>query len=249
MSDDIQSAHTKETLLLKEGYEELHRKSAKSTADTKLRALLVRSIRKRAGPGILLDVACGAGEWVAYCESSKLFDYCCGVDISVTALRIAKTTSPASSFVNADAQYLPFRDSSFGVATCLGSLEHFPDPSAGAREISRVMDEHAISLVLVPNSYFLGHVYLVYRSGEPPDEGGQQFSESFATRKEWWRLFERNGLKVQDCLKYNHITKASKKVSQATRMLYNAAISPLLPANLSYAFIFECTKTNKKLPE
>src|ERR1017187_1330105 len=162
MSDGIQSARNKETLLLKEGYEELHRKSAKSIADTRLRALLLKSIRKCAESGILLDVACGAGEWVARCESSRIFEYCCGVDISVTALRTAKMNAPASNFVNADAQYLPFRDSSFGVATCLGSLEHFPDPSAGAREISRVMNEHAISLVLVPNSYFLGHVYLVY---------------------------------------------------------------------------------------
>lgn len=226
---------------MKEEYEEWHNRS-KSNADKKLTSILLKSLRTQLENGILIDVACGAGEWIALCEASALFRYCCGVDISLIALTKAKKNAPKSNFVLADAEFLPFQDSSVNVATCLGSLEHLPNPAVGAREISRVIMMQAIALVLVPNSYFIGHVYLVLRTGEPPDEGGQQFSESFATRNEWWRLFESNGLKVQDCLKYNHITRASRKVPQITRMLYNAVISPLLPANLSYVFIFICTK-------
>lgn len=240
----MESTHVEERPSLKEDYERWH-KASRASPDDRLPSLLLRSIRKHSTRGILLDVACGAGDWIADCERNGVAGYYCGIDISMTALRKAKANTLSSDFVVADGQRLPFRDSSIDVITCLGSLEHFPDSSAGVREMSRLMKGDALSIIMVPNAYFLGHIYLVYKTGEPPDEGGQQFSETFATRGQWSRRLGENGLRVTKCVKYNHIGTVSRKVSSMTRVLYNLLISPVLPINLSYAFIFECGKGSK----
>jgi SAM-dependent methyltransferase len=129
----------------------------------------------------------------------------------------------------------------FDYVTCLGSLEHFPNPERGVREISRVLKKNAKALIFVPNLFFLGHIYMAFRYGIEPSEANQNFSEIFKTRKGWEELFEKNGLKVLNCYKYNTIW-ASTKVSSVTKILYNYLLKPFIPLNLSYSFLFICEK-------
>ncbi len=190
----------------------------------------------------MVDVGCGAGDWISSCEGLADIEHFCGVDISITALRKAMKNTHNSDFILADAQHLPIGESTVDTVTCLGSLEHFPSLDAGLGEMSRIMTAQGRAFILLPNAYFLGHVYLVYKTGEPPDEGEQQFSERFATKGQWRRSLERNGFQIIDCLKHNHITEASTKVSPVVRQMYNLLIAPLMPLNLSYVFIFICRR-------
>ncbi len=68
---------------------------------------------------------------------------------------------------------LPFDDESFDLVTCLGSLEHFPDPAASAKEMKRVLKPGGEALIFVPNLFFLGHIWFGLRHGTQPTEGGQ----------------------------------------------------------------------------
>ena len=187
----------------------------------------------------ILDVACGKGIFLYYARKRELVTY--GIEISKNAVEIAQKINPDSEIVVGDAESLPYEKNSFDCVTCLGSLEHFPDYEKGVREIRRVLKNNGRVCIFVPNLFFLGHIYLTWRYGVEPSEAGQQFSETFKTRKGWEAMLEKNGLKILKCYKYNKIW-ASKKVSYATKLFYNIIMRSFIPLNLSYCFAFICKK-------
>jgi ubiquinone/menaquinone biosynthesis C-methylase UbiE len=186
----------------------------------------------------LLDAACGKGLFLQSAQERGLKTF--GVDIADAAIAEAKTTT-APALIVGDGQSLPFAEETFDYVTCLGSLEHFPDPEAGAREIRRVLKQGGTACIYVPNLYFIGHIYLGWRYGTQPSEGHQDFSELFFTREGWQTLIQRCGLEVQSCHKYNEVY-ASQKVGRVGKFVYNWFIKPWLPLNLSYSFAFICKR-------
>jgi SAM-dependent methyltransferase len=191
----------------------------------------------RAVPGeSLLDVACGQGAYLQFAARSGLVTT--GVDLSRVALQVARERAPTARVQLGDGERLPFRDAAFDHVTCLGSLEHFPSPQSGAREIARVLRPRGSALVFVPNLYFLGHVYFGWRHGTQPSEGHQQFSEQFMTTRGWQALLEGAGLRVESVHPWNYIY-ATRKVSQVTIALWNG-ISRFLPLHAAYAFGYVC---------
>jgi ubiquinone/menaquinone biosynthesis C-methylase UbiE len=235
---------SKDTREIKEEYNKYHSKVISEYYDRKFYQWLKRKANLLPTE-TLLDVGCGKGGWLNFLESTN--PYRVGLDISLVALKHARRTwiSANTDYVLADAENLPFRESSFNKVFCLGSLEHFANPQKGALEIKRVLKHKGISYIFLPNAYFLGHIYLVYKTGEPPDEGGQYFSETFATRKAWEKLIASSGLRIVNVLKYNRISRASRKVSSFVRVLYNLFIAPFVPMNLSYAFLYICIKESQ----
>lgn len=224
---------------VKKDYERWHSIQGEELVDDKYHNWLMKNINPEFEDSIL-DIAMGTGCFLQACEGLGLSTT--GVDISETAIIRAKSRLKSSDLIMADGEYLPLRDCSFDVVTCLGSLEHFSRPEKGVKEIARILRENGKAYILVPNAYFLGHIYLVYRTGEAPDEGQQRFSEHFRTIKEWERLLSGGNLKVLKCFKYNRITRASTKVSAVVRVIYTILIMPILPMNLSYNFLFVCEK-------
>jgi len=158
----------------------------------------------------LLDIGCGWGD--ALRKASALSLDPVGVDISNVALKICKKHFEKERFplLRSDSRHLPFRDDTFDFVICLGSLEHFPDMPLAIKEMSRVLKQTGLALIFVPNSYFLGHIYLVWRTGVAPEEADQRGHETFLTRLQWQRLLEANHLCVCKVWKFNEIW-ASKK--------------------------------------
>lgn len=194
------------------------------------------------GRGKLVDVCCSNGMFLSYLEEAtdlELF----GVDISDFAIESAKKILKRAQVYAGDAQdMIFFKDNSFDYVTCLGSLEHLPSPLEGAKEISRIMKPSGKALILVPNLYFLGHIYMAVKYGLYPSEGGQEFSEMFSTLLGWKRLLKEANLKVIESYKFNEMG-ATKKVSKLTLNLWNI-FKPLVPIGLSYCFIFICKKSD-----
>lgn len=186
----------------------------------------------------LLDVACGQGRFLDYAREHGLV--VSGCDLSEVAIEAARARLGNVTLEVADAEELPFPDASFDYVTCLGSLEHFPNPGAGAREMSRVLAEHGTAIVFVPNLYFLGHIFFGLRHGTQPSEGGQAFSELFLTSQGWRELLSGAGFEVRAFHSWNHIF-ASDKVGPATMKTWNA-LSRFVPRHGSYAFAFVCSK-------
>jgi SAM-dependent methyltransferase len=186
----------------------------------------------------ILDVACGRGEFLHYASKHGL--QVVGVDLSPVAIDAARARLGGDAELHlGSGEQLPFDDDSFEYVTCLGSLEHFTDPLQGAREIARVLRPDGTALVLVPNLFFLGHVWLGLRHGTQPSEGNQQFSEMFLTSEGWRDLLERGGLRIRSLHTWNFV-HASRKVSPTTMRVWNA-LARFIPKNASLYFAFECS--------
>jgi demethylmenaquinone methyltransferase / 2-methoxy-6-polyprenyl-1,4-benzoquinol methylase len=85
-----------------------------------------------------LDVAAGPGN-VARELVSQGADHVTALDLSFNMLAAgARHPDPAITWVNGDAQHLPFPDGSFDVVTISFGLRNVPDPELALREFGRV---------------------------------------------------------------------------------------------------------------
>ncbi len=180
--------------------------------------MIARRMAPRAGERIL-DSGCGGGSLLReLVECSRV-----GIDISDVALAEARRTDPDAHLALAQGERLPFDDGVFDQTVCLGNLEHFLDPARGVQELARVTRDGGRVWVMLPNSYYSGDLWRVMRTGYGPDH--HQPIERFGTVNEWRDLLEQNGLTVRRVIPYNRF-KWWKR---------------LLPGNLAYHFLFECT--------
>lgn len=138
----------------------------------------------------LLDVACGPGLLLqaarAYTPNLN------GIDISRVAIRQARSAVPEARVVVANALRIPYRDSTFDLVTCLGSLERMLDKSQALREMARVGKPHARYCFLVRNSRTLSWRYLAWPAG-------RQRAASHAGADDlagWTALFESQAFRV-----------------------------------------------------
>jgi ubiquinone/menaquinone biosynthesis C-methylase UbiE len=101
----------------------------------------------------VLDVGCGAGDFLATTKrrGSELL---VGTDISSNALMRAKAHLGDAEFIVADGQHLPFVEGAFDLVACLGSLEHFPNSKKGAEQMRRVLNPVGTCLIVLPNPYY-----------------------------------------------------------------------------------------------
>jgi SAM-dependent methyltransferase len=192
---------------------------------------------------LLLDVACGEGHLLRFALKQGLQAQ--GIDFSIQGLRTAKRIARTNNLLLADGEQLPYLDGIFDYATNLGSLEHFPSPERGLREMRRVLKANGKAALVLPNSYYwLDIIWHVWRRGFPVSHS--QSIERFATLGEWKELIEQNGFKVTQVYKYNLCFPRTledwrwyKRFPQ--KMIY-FLLSPITPRNLSYSFLFICQR-------
>jgi len=99
---------------------------------------------------VYLDVSCGEGH--ALYAATERGARSIGIDISIVAMRAGQEKFGLTGAILKDASSLPFPDSTFDRVSCLGSLEHFPDPRRALDEMRRVAQPSALFLFLVPNA-------------------------------------------------------------------------------------------------
>jgi len=109
---------------ISKGYEELHREEQLGK---------IKLIKKHFNPkGKLLDVGCGTGittiPW-----KCKLY----GLDPAIQLLkRASKKNRP--TYLNAEAEHIPFKDNTFEVVISITAIQNFHDIEKGLKEIKRV---------------------------------------------------------------------------------------------------------------
>jgi len=91
----------------------------------------------------ILDVGCGTGHML-----DKIVPYGCGIDIS--HLNCRRASHGKAKAVQADAQTIPFKDNSFGVAFCTDIFEHVPRVDLLVGEIQRVLRPGGILFFACP---------------------------------------------------------------------------------------------------
>jgi 2-polyprenyl-3-methyl-5-hydroxy-6-metoxy-1,4-benzoquinol methylase len=152
----------------------------------------LRRLARRLGPWReqkVLDVACGQGEWLR-CLSA-LGAVTAGVDISSLALQVCRKYLPRAGLYCATAEQLPLNNQQFDFVSCLGALEHFPDPREALREMTRVAKPSALFLLLVPNAGFLPR-----RLGLYSGTNQAKVWEDVRSIGEWQDLFESARLRI-----------------------------------------------------
>lgn len=186
-------------------------------------ALHARALRLLdAKPGeAVLDVGCGGGHFLEYAKKEGLRPI--GVDLSDGALVRARARG-LDALVLAQGERLPVRDGALRRVACLGNLEHFLDPLAGARELRRVLAPDGRAVVMLPNAYYSGDLWKVIRTGRGPNH--HQAIDRFATCEEWRDLLQEAGLKVEAVERWDK-GKLWKR---------------LLPFHLAYHFLYLATR-------
>ena len=196
--------------------------------------------------GTLLDVSCGSGEVLQL--AAKRGIKAVGVEISVVVSRkAAQQKSEGVMICVAAGEALPLRDNHFDVVTNIGSLEHFIDPAQGIQEMQRVLSPRGSAILLVPNTYsLLSNIWSVFRKGQIAIDN--QPIQRYGTFMDWISLLQANGLHVQKTVKYERPYPRSIQdlfyYLNHPKDLIRLMLSPFIPTNLAYAFLFICGSEN-----
>jgi SAM-dependent methyltransferase len=190
----------------------------------------------------ILDAGCGIGCLLN--EAVKDGALAFGIDISYEAAAKAAKTLPAARVSVGDGEKIPFKDGSFDCVASLGSIEHFVSPENGIRELARVLKPGSRAVLLLPNSFYLGDILKVMRSGgyEEP----WQIQEKSLTREGWKKAIEQNGFIVEETLGYNKFPEffqpGTFKVKSVKKFINTFMMKRFCPLNLSWQFVYVCRK-------
>jgi SAM-dependent methyltransferase len=92
----------------------------------------------RGGIGVVADVGCGNGVYLAELARRGQARNLIGVDMSSGMLRAARQRTHDAALIAADATALPFRDSSADLTLAMHMLYHVREPALAAGELRRV---------------------------------------------------------------------------------------------------------------
>lgn len=109
---------------------------------------VIKVIRPVEGP--ILDIGCHGGTFTSkilpVLKTKKIY----GIDVSPSAINLARKRIPLGHFQVADAAQLPFSNDFFDAVFTLEVLEHIDNPTQALREIHRVLKKEGYGLLLVP---------------------------------------------------------------------------------------------------
>ncbi len=144
-------------------------------------------VKENTGP--ILDVGCHAGLFTQKLMQKTQVKEVYGIDISSSAIRLAKKRIPKGTFVVGDAQKLPFKNNFFSAVFCLEMLEHVDDPIQVLKEMKRVLKKDGYGLILVPTDNKLFKItwslwtmyYPVWRHAHVQSFTGNSLEDIFAS--------------------------------------------------------------------
>jgi SAM-dependent methyltransferase len=134
----------------------------------------------------ILEIACGRGGFAR--ELSSRGARVTGCDFSFAALRVGKEKLQASgngrpcTFVQGDAQVLPFANELFDIVVSCETIEHVPDVKSAVRELWRVARPGAKLFLTTPNYANLMGLYDLYARVR---HSGQKDDQPF-DRRQWF---------------------------------------------------------------
>jgi len=113
----------------------------------------LEGIERRAGRGPLLDVGCGAGQFLDFARR-RGWTKLSGVELSLQAASRAREV-PGAAIYMGDLLELALPSESFAGITMWDVIEHLPDPRAMIREARRLLRPGGVLVISVPNRHGL----------------------------------------------------------------------------------------------
>jgi ubiquinone/menaquinone biosynthesis C-methylase UbiE len=122
----------------------------------------------------VLEIACGRGGFSRFLGSRGASVW--GADFSASAVAIARekvlrnpSLTDRVTYVQADAQDMPFEENSFDIVVSCETIEHVPNPAAAVREMYRVCKPGGMLYLTTPNYLNFMGLYLMYAAIRHPD--------------------------------------------------------------------------------
>ena len=199
---------------------------------------------------LLVDVACGNGRLVELAARRGITAL--GFDLSFEGIQAAAAETQGASWVVGNGQTIPFPDACADIVLSIGSLEHYDQPTQGARELARILRPGGRAVILLPNAFgLLGNMRYVLRHGEVFDDDQPQ--QRYATRRTWEAMLRRGGLAVEGVVPFNEFNAPRTPrdtVWTVTRpqKFVKAAIGRVTPLNWANHFVFLCGRAAQPDP-
>ena len=99
---------------------------------------------------IVLEVGCGTGLTTEEIVARVGEENVVAVDITPEQMKKAVERFRGAFFVRGDAENLPFKDDSFDASISAGSIEYWPNPVKGIKEMARVTKPGGRVVILAP---------------------------------------------------------------------------------------------------
>jgi ubiquinone/menaquinone biosynthesis C-methylase UbiE len=90
-------------------------------------------------PGYVLDIGCGTGRLLRRIATAWPAARLTGVDPAEGMIQVARTLTPAVTFLVGHGEAIPLPNASVDVAFSTVSFHHWQDQAAGVREVARVL--------------------------------------------------------------------------------------------------------------
>jgi ubiquinone/menaquinone biosynthesis C-methylase UbiE len=133
--------------------------------------------------GRILDIGCGDGRFLRFCQQVAPEAACVGTDISW--VRAVRTSKGGLDVLQSDGEMLPVRSRSFDLALLVEVIEHVRNPERVLAEVTRVLKPDGRLVLTTPN-YPAKRVYdwLAYIQGKrsSPADDPTHFSPFGARR-------------------------------------------------------------------
>jgi len=144
----------------------------------------------------VLDFGCGTG--IIINKLNKLFSNCkfTGVDVSETAIKIAKKKNPLTKFwVVEDGNKFPFKSFSFDTILAADVIEHVYNTESTVLEMARVLKKGGKIMITTPYYGFVKNLLIVtFGFDLILDPTGPHIR--FFTKKSLSNLLKKSGLKI-----------------------------------------------------
>lgn len=183
-----------------------------------LRALRLRyALRALKGiKGRVLDVGCGAGDFVEaikyYRPDLELY----GIDISKKTIGIAKKRIKKAKFEVANAEKLPFKDNFFDAVVCFDVIEHVEFPVKALCEAQRVLKPGGLYHAFIPaegNIYTLEGVLIKFGWRAKEIYGAHP---NHYTNSDIKKMFKKAGLRITKTIWGDHVFQQLVEVAYFT---------------------------------
>jgi len=182
----------------------------------------------------LLDIACGLGRLLEASQDYKVVPH--GIDISSVAIAKAKERFPNFNLSVANAENLPFEDSTFDLITCIGSLERMVNTQNALKEMFRVGNQNSKYCFLVRNSETTSWKFIKTFLGLKNKKGHQDAKNL----KEWTTIFNTAGFAVVNVYpdQYPLMKKLRRNNFWLKKVNYKQIVKDKQPIEKANEFLF-----------
>lgn len=196
---------------------------------------------KKIEPKILLDAGCGkgfTGESIYPFTRDRYY----GLDLSSTAIEIAKNKIPKGDFKCGSLTSLPYLNNFFDCVVCSEVLEHIPDYRRAIIEMARVLKVGGHLIVTTPNRINPDMIWRIFTKGKYTE----QLYDSPVFYKNLIKEFKRQGLIVEESFSFFYLPlwgENMPKIIKKPLMKFQKLISAITGVPLGLYLFFNITKS------